>query len=226
MQILLVEDDPRVSGFIARGLKAEGHRCTVVANGEDGLAHGLHGDQDLIILDRMLPGRDGLAICQRLRAAHVTTPILMLTAMDAVEERVDGLRAGADDYLTKPFDFEELLARIEALTRRQRSAPEDDVLTVGSLRITPPSRGVQRDNEDITLTGLEFDLLLLLARHPERFWSRERILNRVWGAAEDPQTNIVDVYISRLRKKLDRPGEESLIENRRGVGYRLRRPST
>jgi DNA-binding response OmpR family regulator len=226
MLILLIEDDPRVSGFIARGLKAEGHRCVVVANGEEGLAHGLHGDQDLIILDRMLPGRDGLAICQRLRAAQVQTPILMLTAMDAVEERVDGLRAGADDYLTKPFDFEELLARIDALSRRQRAAPDDDTLTLGPLRISPPARGVQRDGRDIVLTGLEFDLLLLLARHTERFWSRERILNRIWGTAEDPQTNIVDVYISRLRKKLDHPGEASLIENRRGVGYRLRVPPT
>lgn len=222
MLILLIEDDPRVSGFIARGLKAEGHRCTVVATGDEGWEHGLHGEQDLIILDRMLPGGDGLAICRRLRAAKVHTPILMLTAMDAVEERVDGLRAGADDYLTKPFDFEELLARIDALSRRQRTIPDDETLTVGPLRISPPARSVQYRGRDIVLTGLEFDLLLLLARHPERFWSRERILNRIWGTAEDPHTNIVDVYISRLRKKLDRPGDASLIENRRGVGYRLR----
>lgn len=222
MHILLIEDDQRIASFIRRGLEAEGHRCVHVADGREGLDHALHADQDLIILDRMLPGQDGLAVCQRLRAKDVHTPILMLTAMDAVEERVEGLRSGADDYLTKPFDFDELLARIEALGRRRRSEPESTVIEAGPLTLDTAARSVRLGNEDIMLTGLEFDMLQLLAKEPERFWSRERILNKVWGSVSESQTNSVDVYVSRLRRKLDKPDTPSLIENRRGMGYRLR----
>lgn len=222
MHILLVEDEARVAGFIARGLAAEGHRTTVVDNARDGLAHGRHGDQDLIVLDRMLPGRDGLELCRQLRAEGVQTPVLMLTALDAVEERVDGLRAGADDYLTKPFDFEELLARIEALTRRGALPQGDETLRCGLLQLDLPRRAVTVDGAAVRLTAREFDLLHLLASTPGRYWSRERILNRVWGTAEEPQANIVEVYISRLRRKLAPRGAPSPIETLRGVGYRLR----
>ncbi|MEM7084410.1 MAG: response regulator transcription factor [Pseudomonadota bacterium] len=222
MKLLIVEDDARVARMIERGLSAEGYNCTVV--GEAITALDAAVDMDAIILDRMLPGGDGLDICRRLRAKGNRVPILMLTALAEVDERVDGLRAGADDYLAKPFDFEELLARVEALVRRAAPQVESQRIALGSLIIDVDRHTVRLDDRDIAVTALEFDLLKLLARHPDRFWSRERILNRVWPATSEPETNVVDVYVSRLRRKLDRDQSTSLIETRRGVGYRLRVP--
>lgn len=222
MRILIVEDEARLASFMQRGLSAEGHRCEVVGDAASGLRQGAGPDFDLILLDRMLPGGDGLQICRQLREQGVQTPILMLTALAEVDERVDGLRAGADDYLGKPFDFEELLARVEALGRRTRGAADGEVLVHGRLKMDLKRHAVFKDDQEIVLTAQEFELLQLLMREPERFWSRERILNRVWGALADPETNVVDVYISRLRRKLDDPEAPSTIETRRGVGYRLR----
>lgn len=222
MRILIVEDEARLASFMQRGLSAEGHRCEVVADAASGMRAGASPDFDLILLDRMLPGGDGLQICRQLREQGVQTPILMLTALAEVDERVDGLRAGADDYLGKPFDFEELLARVEALGRRVRGTADGDVLVHGRLKMDVKRHAVFKDDQEIVLTAQEFELLQLLMREPDRFWSRERILNRVWGSLADPETNVVDVYISRLRRKLDDPEAPSTIETRRGVGYRLR----
>lgn len=224
MKLLIVEDDARVAGMIERGLAAEGYKCTVVGD-----AHSVVDaaeDVDAIILDRMLPGGDGLEVCRRLRAKGNRVPVLMLTALAEVDERVDGLRAGADDYLGKPFDFEELLARVEALVRRAAPQVESQQIKLGELLIDMDRHTVQLAGVDVPLTALEFDLLKLLARHPDRFWSRERIMSRVWPATAEPETNVVDVYISRLRRKLDTKGSESMIETRRGVGYRLREPGS
>ncbi len=220
MKILIVEDDAKLASMLERGLSAEGYACTVARDAESGVEAAV--DMDLVILDRMLPGGDGLEVCRKLRAKGDRVPILMLTALAEVDERIDGLRAGADDYLGKPFDFEELVARVEALVRRAAPQVESQQISVGDIVIDIDKHTVQRDGLDISMTSLEFDLLKLLARHPDRFWSRERIFSRVWPTNADPETNVVDVYISRLRRKLDRSGEDSVIETRRGVGYRLR----
>lgn len=220
MKLLIVEDDARVAGLIQRGLTAEGYVCEVARDAQAGIA--ASDDVDLVILDRMLPGGDGLEVCRQLRARGNRVPILMLTALTEVDERVDGLRAGADDYLGKPFDFEELLARVEALVRRAAPQVESQVIECGELVIDVDQHTVRHAGQDVPLTALEFDLLKLLARHPDRFWSRERILSRVWPATSEPETNVVDVYISRLRRKLGDAGAPSMIETRRGVGYRLR----
>lgn len=224
MKILIVEDDSKVAGMIERGLAAEGYSCTVAPDVASALTTA-RADFDAIILDRMLPGGDGLEVCRRLRARGDRTPVLMLTALADVDERVDGLRAGADDYLGKPFDFEELLARVDALIRRATPQADSQQLQVGVLVVDLDQHTVRYDDHDIAMTALEFDLLKLLARHPDRFFSRERILSRVWPVSSEPETNVVDVYISRLRKKLDKVGMRDAIETRRGVGYRLRQPS-
>ena len=219
MKLLIVEDDKRLAAMISRGLSSEGFSCIIagdVASGIDAAA-----DVDLIILDRMLPGGDGVELCRRLRAKGNRVPIIMLTALADVDERIDGLRAGADDYLGKPFDFEELLARVEALVRRAAPQVESPTIACGDLSINTEEHTAQLLGADIPLTVLEFDLLKLLARHPNRFWSRERIMSRVWPSTAEPETNVVDVYISRLRRKLNVTGAPSLIETRRGVGYRL-----
>lgn len=222
MKLLIVEDDRRVASMIQRGLTAEGYVCVLAQDAQAGIAAAQ--DVDLVILDRMLPGGDGLEVCRRLRSQGSRVPILMLTALAEVDERVDGLRAGADDYLGKPFDFEELLARVEALVRRAAPQVESGQIVCGDLVIDPDRHSTMLGGQDVPLTALEFDLLKLLARHPDKFWSRERILSRVWPSTADPETNVVDVYISRLRRKLDRPDQASMIETRRGVGYRLSVP--
>ena len=223
MKLLIVEDDARVAALIKRGLTAEGYVCEVATDAQSGIAAAT--DVDLVILDRMLPGGDGLEVCRQLRARGNRVPVVMLTALAEVDERVDGLRAGADDYLGKPFDFEELLARVEALVRRAAPQVESQVIECGGLTIDVDRHTVSCRGQDVALTALEFDLLKLLARHPDRFWSRERILSRVWPATSEPETNVVDVYISRLRRKLGGAGAASMIETRRGVGYRLRADS-
>lgn len=231
MHILVVEDDVRVADFLERGLKAEGYKVRVVRDGISGLeaARELDGmlkelDQNgVVLLDLMLPKMTGMEVCQTLRASGIMTPILMLTALGAVDDRVTGLRTGADDYLVKPFSFEELLARIEALLRRPRDqkAPTNRKLRAGGVELDRATMRVTRDNEEIILTARELALLELFLSSPGRVLSRERILSNVWGVDEDPLTNVVDVYIRRLRAKVDPLGAPSFITTVRGLGYRL-----
>lgn len=234
MNILLVEDDPRIADFLLRGLRAEGHQVQRVANGLEGLAlaqdtarqAGPGDPPTVLVLDLMLPGMNGLEICQTLRAAGVALPILMLTALSALEDRVTGLRMGADDYLCKPFEFEELLARLEALARRARPLQPGRAsrLLVADLVLDRESMRATRAGQPLTLTARELALLELLMSAPGRLFSRERILASVWGHSEDPLTNVVDVYIRRLRSKIDEGHACALIHTVRGLGYRLEAP--
>lgn len=231
MNILLVEDDPRVRDFLERGLRAEGYRVTVAQNGADGLELGRQLDAEsrstqsptIMVLDLMLPLMTGLEVCQTLRAARISLPILMLTALGAIQDRVTGLRMGADDYLVKPFAFDELLARIEALARRSPilAPPQDRVLRVGDLVLDRATIEVTRGARAIVLTARELALLELLMSAPGRVFSRERILSNVWGVDEDPLTNVVDVFIRRLRAKIDQDDAQPLIQTVRGIGYRI-----
>ncbi|MCU0775577.1 MAG: response regulator transcription factor [Ideonella sp.] len=227
MNILIVEDDPRIADFLDRGLRAEGHRVQLARTGPEGveLARELHrqGSTAVMLLDVMLPGMNGLEVCQTLRAARVPLPILMLTALGSLEDRVAGLRLGADDYLVKPFEFEELLARIEALGRRGRlqEPAASQRLRVADLELDLEAMRATRAGEPITLTARELALLELLMSAPGRLFSRERILANVWGLNEDPLTNVVDVYIRRLRSKIDEGRSRPLIHTVRGLGYRL-----
>jgi DNA-binding response OmpR family regulator len=239
LNILLVEDDARIADFLQRGLRAEGWRVERAATGPEGLAMARDAARDaaqevgasstptLMVLDLMLPGLNGLEVCQTLRAEGVTLPILMLTAMTTLEDRVTGLRLGADDYLCKPFEFEELLARLEALARRGRSTRprHSPTLTVADLVFDRERMRVTRAGRAVTLTARELALLELLMSAPGRMFSRERILASVWGTHEDPLTNIVDVYIRRLRSKVDEGFEPALIHTQRGLGYRLEAPT-
>lgn len=222
-ELLLVEDDPGLGRFLLRGLQAEGHGCSLVRRLDAARSALTTGQPDAIILDRMLPDGDGLALCRELRGRGDTRPILLLTALDEISERIDGLRGGADDYLCKPFDFEELLARLDGLLRRAgiASSGTDDVIECGRISLQPASMQVRVDGREVRLSQREFLLLQLLASARPRILSRERILARIWGQTAEPQTNIVDVYIARLRRKLDVPGEASCIETLRGVGYRM-----
>lgn len=226
MNVLLVEDEPRVADFVDRGLRAENHGVTVAASGAEGVDLAKTGEFDVIVLDLMLPDMHGYEVCQRLRQDGLHTPILMLTAMDALEDKIKGLKIGADDYLTKPFDFDELLVRIEALVRRTHNfAPGSNVLRVADLVLDRDLLEVKRGEETIKLTAKELAILNLLMSAPSRVFSRTRILNQVWGYSEDPLTNVVDVYIARLRRKIDTEGSAPLIETVRGHGYRLKPPS-
>ena len=235
MKVLIVEDDFRVADFLQRGLRAEGYTVDVARNGTEGLA----AAQDLwkavreddskavVVLDLMLPGMPGLEVCQNLRASGCALPILILTAMGTLEDRVNGLRLGADDYLTKPFAFDELLARLEALLRRSRDVlvSQTQALRFGDLELDRKSMRVTRAGQTIPLTAKELALLELLMAAPGRLNSRERILANVWGTYEDPLTNVVDVYIRRLRKKIDEGFAYPLIHTQRGLGYRLEMPT-
>ena len=223
MNVLLVEDEPRVADFINRGLRAENHGVSVAATGGEGVELAKTGEFDVIILDLMLPDMHGYDVCQRLRSEGDHTPILMLTAMDTPEDKIKGLKIGADDYLAKPFDFDELLARMEALVRRSHHfAPSTNVLQVADLALDRELIEVRRGGEPIKLTAKELAILELLMSAPGRVFSRTRILNQVWGYSEDPLTNVVDVYIARLRRKIDTPGRAPLLETVRGHGYRLK----
>jgi DNA-binding response OmpR family regulator len=225
MNVLLIEDEARVADFIDRGLRAENHGVTVAPSGAEGLDLAKTGEFDVIVLDLMLPDMHGYDVCQRLRQEGDHTPILMLTAMDTPEDKVKGLKLGADDYLAKPFDFDELLARIEALHRRSHGfAPSSHLLQVADLILDRELLEVRRGTETIKLTAKELAILELLMSAPGRVFSRTRILNQVWGYSEDPLTNVVDVYIARLRRKIDTTGREPLFETVRGHGYRLKAP--
>ncbi len=223
--LLIVEDDVRVADFLLRGLRAEGYTPSAVGSAEEALPMLRHGGFDLALFDVMLPGQSGMELCQQIRAECLALPVLMLTAMGSVQERVAGLRCGADDYLTKPFAFDELLARIEALLRRppQWVAPAAE-LAVGDLSFDRLRMEVRRAGQVLPLTAKELALLELLMSAPGRLFSRERILSNVWGIDADPLTNVVDVYIRRLRSKIDEPAQPSRITTVRGLGYRLEPP--
>lgn len=222
MNILLVEDEARVADFIRRGLAAEGWSIDHAASGEDALEHAATNTYDVILLDLMLPGIQGQDVCRKLRARKSKTPILMLTALDSPEEKVEGLKIGADDYLPKPFDFDELIARVEALHRRANGYAAglgDTIITCGTLTFDRTSLQVSIAGEEIQLSKKERDLLLLFLTNVGRVLSRERILNAVWGLNADPLTNVVDVYVGRLRRKIGAEGQR--IVTLRNVGYRM-----
>lgn len=229
MQILLVEDEARVADFLLRGLQAEGYSVQWVKNGRLGLAAGEAFAKDcaqsdiagVMILDVMLPELDGLSLCQMLRQRGVQLPILMLSAMGETSDRVDGLRRGADDYLPKPFEFDELLARIEALMRRAKQPQKEKVSSIGLITLDRDLPGLCSGGKEVPLTMLELSLIELLLAAEGKTVSRERILSRVWQTSSDPLTNIVDVYISRLRRKLQKLDATVRILNVRGLGYRL-----
>jgi DNA-binding response OmpR family regulator len=226
MKILIVEDDSRVADFLLRGLRAEGYVPAVAGSAEAALPMLRQGGFDLALFDIMLPGKSGMELCQQIRAECIAVPVLMLTAMGSVQERVAGLRCGADDYLTKPFAFDELLARFEALLRRPPQLVQRDAeLAVGDLVFDRMRMEVRRAGAVLPLTAKELALLELLMSTPGRMFSRERILSNVWGIDADPLTNVVDVYIRRLRAKIDEPGLPSWITTVRGMGYRLDPPS-
>jgi|YelNatPaOPRAMG01_1025707.scaffolds.fasta_scaffold14366_5 heavy metal response regulator len=220
MRILLVEDDEHIVDFLKRGLKEEGYVVDIAYNGEDGLYLAENEGFDLIILDILLPKLDGFELCKRLRAKGNLTPILMLTAKDEIEDRVHGLDIGADDYLVKPFAFEELLARIRALLRRQKSI-ESSVLKIGDLTLNLLTREVKRGGKSIELTTREFELLKFLMYHPGQVLTRTQIAEHVWSYDFDYFSNIVDVYIRYLREKIDDPFEHKLIHTVRGAGYKI-----
>ncbi len=221
--LLIVEDDARVRDFLTRGLKAEGYEVSATGEALAGLELALEVPPDILILDVMLPGFSGLELCRRLRAKGATGPILMLTALDSVDEKIEGLRGGADDYLTKPFDFDELLARLEALARRNRGfqTRSDSALRLGELVLDRNAMVATDAGSVLELTGKEFELLECLMQSAGKVVSRTRILNKVWGYSSDPLTNVVDVYVRRLRTKLDKTSDASRIQTVRGYGYKL-----
>ncbi|MEE4186830.1 MAG: response regulator transcription factor [Roseobacter sp.] len=221
--VLLLEDEARIASFVTRGLAAEGYDVTCVATGAEAIEAGLSGEHALIVLDVMVPDISGMEVCERLRASGVATPILMLTARDANKDVVEGLSRGADDYLSKPFAFDVLLARLSALLRRGGTLtepPQSDVAVFGDLTLDRGQRVGRQSEVDLGLTRLEFEILWLFVTDPERVHSRERILSHAWGADADPMTNVVDVYMARLRKKLDSSAGPRLLTVR-GIGYRL-----
>ena len=221
MRVLLVEDEPAAAHVLAKGLREQSYAVDVAGDGEAALFQTGTTDYDAVILDVMLPRRDGFSVCRSIRASGSAVPILMLTARDAVEARIEGLDAGADDYLVKPFDFGELLARLRALVRRGRQPLLPERLTVGPLAIDTRSRHVRVRGSDVSLTAKEYALLEYLVRRAGDVVSRGDISEHVWDEHHDPLSNIVDVYVQRLRRKLDQSGAESLIRTRRGEGYQL-----
>jgi len=222
MRVLVVEDDVKMAGLIRRGLVEEGLSADIALTGDDALWMAAATDYDAIVLDVMLPGTDGFTVCRRLREDGRWSPVIMLTARDAVEDRVSGLDAGADDYLTKPFSFAELLARLRALARRP-PLERPTVLEVGDLRLDPATRHVWRGETEIGLSAKEFALLETFMRRPGQVLSRYLLLEHCWDYAYENRSNVVDVYVRYLREKIDRPFGVSSIETVRGAGYRLRR---
>ncbi len=219
MRILLIEDEKRLVAFLRKGLREESYAVDSSANGAEGLELARHGEYDLIILDIALPAMDGLTVCREIRAAGLATPVLMLTARDRVEDRVKGLDSGADDYLVKPFAFDELLARIRALLRRQSAV--GDELVCGTIRLNLKTHNASRDGRPVELTAREFALLEFLLRHPDEVISRSRIADHVWNFPYDSESNVIDVFVNRLRSKLD--PDHDYLTTIRGEGYRISR---
>jgi DNA-binding response OmpR family regulator len=221
MRALVVEDDATIADFVARGLREAGFAVDAAADGDAALASAREHAYDVAIVDVMLPKRDGLAVIDEMRRRGISTPVLILSARRSVDDRVKGLQAGGDDYLTKPFAFAELLARVQALMRRATRSPEATTLVVADLTLDLLSRRVTRGDTPIDLRPREFALLEYLMRNAGRVVSKTMILSHVWEYSFDPQTNIVDVLVSRLREKIDRPFEKKLLQTARGVGYVL-----
>jgi len=221
MRVLLVEDEPNAARVLAKGLREQTYAVDLAADGEAALFQIATADYDAVILDVMLPLKDGFAVCRSVRASGCAVPILMLTARDSVDARIQGLDCGADDYLIKPFDFGELLARLRALIRRGRQPLLPERLVVGALTIDTRSRRVRIRGRDVALTAKEYALLEYLVRRAGDVVTRSEIAEHVWDEHYDPLSNVVDVYVQRLRRKLDQPGSESLIKTRRGEGYQV-----
>jgi two-component system OmpR family response regulator len=221
MRVLLIEDDPDTADYVTKGLEEEGHTIDHTSDGRDGVSQAMSDEYDILIVDRMLPGLDGLAIVKGLRTAGRRVPIIFLTALGGVDDRVDGLDAGGDDYLTKPFAFSELLARVNALARRPHLKGEETRLKVGDLALDLISRTVVRAGTEIELQPREFRLLEVLMRNKGRVVTRTMLLERVWNFHFDPKTSVVETHISRLRSKIDRPFPTELIHTIRGSGYSL-----
>ena len=221
MKILLIEDDLSTLNFIKKGLKESGHIVDAFSNGNDGLDAAYLGEHHVIILDRMLPEIDGLTIVTKIRNNKITTPVLFLSALGEVNDRVKGLKAGGDDYLTKPFSFSELIARVEALNRRQNPKSEIDILKADDLLLNKKTRKVTRNSVLINLQPQEYKLLEVLMENSNEVITRTMLLEKVWDLHFDPQTNIIDVHISRLRKKIDKDHDVQLLHTIRGAGYSI-----
>jgi two-component system OmpR family response regulator len=221
MKILLIEDDLSTLNFIKKGLKESGHIVDAFSNGNDGLDAAYLGEHDVIILDRMLPEIDGLTIVTKIRNNKITTPVLFLSALGEVNDRVKGLKAGGDDYLTKPFSFSELIARVEVLNRRQNPKSDIDILKIHNLVLNKKTRKVTRNSVLINLQPQEFKLLEVLMENSNEVITRTMLLEKVWDLHFDPQTNIIDVHISRLRKKIDKDHDVQLLHTIRGAGYSI-----
>jgi two-component system OmpR family response regulator len=222
MRILVIEDDPRTAAYVCKGLGESGHSVQLARDGREGLFLAMEGDHDALVVDRMLPGLDGLSLVQTLRASGERTPVLFLSAMGEVDDRVEGLRAGGDDYLVKPFAFAELLARLEVLSRRGEGHPAETALRVADLTLDRLSRRVKRAGQEIDLQPREFRLLEYLMLHAGQVVTRTMLLENVWDYHFDPQTNVIDVHVSRLRAKIDRGFDQPLLHTVRGVGYCMR----
>lgn len=221
MRILLLEDDLDAASYVRRGLEEHGHTVDHLCDGREGTAQAISEDYDILIIDRMLPGLDGLSIVRTLREAGRSSPVLFLTALGSVEDRVEGLEAGGDDYLVKPFAFSELLARINALARRPHVQSIESILRVGDLELDLIARKVTRAGREIDLQPREFRLLEVLMRNKGRVVTRTMLLERVWNFHFDPKTSVVETHISRLRAKLDKPFKRELIHTLRGCGYTI-----
>jgi DNA-binding response OmpR family regulator len=221
MRILLIEDEVKVADFIKKGLKAENYQVTVASTGKEGLEQGKQGRHDLIILDLMLPDMGGETVCQSLRQKQIHTPLLVLTAKADLQEKVRALNTGADDYLTKPFAFEELLARIRSLLRRKATVIADSLLRIADLTLDPTTREVRRSTKQISLTPREFTLLEYMMQHPGKALNRYKILQEVWQVDYDTGSNVVDVCMKYLREKVDAGFQKKLIHTVRGIGYKL-----
>lgn len=222
MRVLVVEDDPKIASFLVKGFQETGFAVDHFASGEDALIHAREMNYDVAIVDLMLPGLDGLSLIQQLRAAKNETPVIVLSAKRAVDDRVQCLQAGADDYVGKPFAFSELLARVQALLRRARGTSEPARIEAGGILLDRLTREVTREGEKIDLQPREFSLLELLMRSPGKALSKTFLLERLWDYSFDPQTNIVDVLVCRLRNKVDKDFQKKLIHTQRGVGYVFR----
>ena len=222
MRLLIVEDDRDAADYLVKAFREVGHVADAATDGEDGLGMAADGEYDVLIIDRMLPKLDGLALIGSLRAKGVETPVLILSALGQVDDRIKGLRAGGDDYLPKPYSFAELLARVEVLSRRRGGRGEETVLRVGDLVLDRMSREVKRGDEDVSLQPREFRLLEYLMKHAGQVVTRTMLLENVWDYHFDPQTNVIDVHISRLRSKIDKGFSQPLLHTIRGAGYMIR----